>query len=207
MKLAQVFQKLLKSMKHFGTNHNVVRSYTMKLYEEFKLWENMWDQPLTEDSMVNMVELRRGIKSEIARLKAEKAEDTDPTSAYYYDEEIAACEAELAELERKYPITDAGKKRKQAADMAALASKINDKLYFTRLSFKKFGRPKYEQVKGKGWFVVVRRALSKEDIAELEIACASKGLAVKYNSAIELLGSKPHTLTLFDLDLDKLELD
>ena len=52
----------------------------MKLHEEFKLWENMWDQTLTEDkdSIVNMVELRRGIKAEIARLEAEKAADTDP---------------------------------------------------------------------------------------------------------------------------------
>ena len=179
----------------------------MKLHEEFKLWENMWDRPLTDDSIVNMVELRRGIKAEIARLEAEKAADTDPTGAVYYDEEIAEYKAELAELERKYPITYAGKKRKQAADLAALASKINDKLYFTRLPFKKFGRPKYERVKDKGWYVIVRRPLEQADIAELEAACLDKGLPVKYNGTFKTQGSKQQDVTLFDLDIDRVNLD
>ena len=180
----------------------------MKLYEEFKLWENMWEQPLTEDNVVNMVELRRGIKAEIARLAAEKAADTDPTSAVYYDEEIAAYKAELAELERKYPITDAGKKRKQAAsEKAALEAekeKITRELHFrVRCAFARkysdFGCPKCFALKDGGWQVRAYKPLDKDSITAAEKLCAEYGVPIKY---IATEANK----TIFEVDTDKLDL-
>lgn len=180
----------------------------MKLHEEFKLWENMWEQPLTEDNVVNMVELRRGIKAEIDRLEAEKAADTDPTSAYYYDEEIAAYKAELAELERKYPITDPGKKRKQAeSEKAALEAekeKITRELHFrVRCAFARkysdFGCPKCFALKDGGWQVRAYKPLDKDSIAAAETLCAEYGVPIKY---ITTEANK----TIFAVDANKLDL-
>jgi hypothetical protein len=87
----------------------------MKLFEEFKLYENLFEgdevEPLNENNMTDMV---RSIRAEIAQLEAEKAADTDPYSAVYYDEQIAACKAELAQL--AYLAPDKVAARKAAAE-------------------------------------------------------------------------------------------
>ena len=113
----------------------------MKLHEEFSLYENMWEQPLRED---NMADMRRSIRAEIAELEAEKAADTDPTSAVYYDEKIAACKAELSHLSNIAPTKATAKKRELAAQREAAAKRIESRLrYLGFLGLRTiFDRPK-----------------------------------------------------------------
>ena len=156
----------------------------MKLHEEFKLWENMWDQDLKED---NMADMRRSIRAEIAKLKADKAADTDPTSAVYYDEKIAAAKAELDHLSDIAPTKATAKKRELKAKNEETAKKIERILKykaFMGLSVF-FGRPRCVSTKDGDFKVYLGKGLSKglsqEAIAEAEKICADCGIPVKYN--------------------------
>ena len=158
----------------------------MKLHEEFKLFENMWEQSLKED---NMADLKRGIRTEIAEYEAEKA--ADPANAWDWDEKIAAAKAELAELDRKYPTAAKARKQELAAKKAALeaenkeTAKRIDRLlkYFTFLGLGDiFGRPRCINTKDGEFKISFPRQLSQEAILEAEQLCTVSGIPVKYNA-------------------------
>lgn len=170
----------------------------MKLFEEFKLYENLFDstEALNESNMSDMV---RSIKAEIAQLEADKAADTDPYSAVYYDEQIEACKAELAQLAYLAPEKVAA--RKVAAEKEAVAEKIQRRLrHAFWLLFSYFGNPKCIPLKDEG-FVIAFRPLDDILIAEAEAICAEVGIPIKYNT--ERSGKK----SVFDIDMEKLDLD
>ena len=178
----------------------------MKLHEEFKLWENMWEQPLKED---NIADLKKGIKAEIAEYEAEKA--ADPDNAWDYDKKIKAAKAELAELNRKYPTPAIAKKQELAAQKAQTVKNINYALYYTfsknnKELNNKFGCPSYESVYGKGWFITVSRVLDQQAIKEFEDACATVGIKAKFSGTHEIKYGHYKIKTLFSVDLNNLKL-
>jgi hypothetical protein len=169
----------------------------MKLFEEFKLYENLFDsaEALNESNMSDMV---RSIKAEIAQLEADKAADADPYSTVYYDEQIEACKAELAQL--AYLAPDKVAARKAAAEKEAVADEIQSRLRQAfRALFSYFGNPKCIPLKGDG-FVIAFRPLDDVIRAEAENICIKAGIPVKYNA--ERSGKK----SVFDIDMEKLDL-
>lgn len=138
-------------------------------------------KPLKED---NMADMRRSIRAEIAELEAEKAADTDPTSAVYYDEKIAACKAELAHLSDIAPTRATAKKRELKAKNEEIAKNIERRLRYLAFTglYSIYKRPRCISTKDGEFKIYFNKQLNQEAIIEAEKICADCGIPVKYNA-------------------------
>lgn len=137
---------------------------------------------LHESSEDNMARMRRQIRAEIAKLEAEKAADTDPTSAYYYDEKIKACWAELRELGIIAPTPATAKKRAIKAEQEEKAKEISRFLKYAFMGLSKyFGiRPRCEALKDGDLIIVFKKGLTPAAAAEAIDICAKVGIPIKH---------------------------
>ena len=150
----------------------------------------------------NMADMRRSIRAEIAQLEAEKAADTDPYSAVYYDEQIAACKAELAQLADLAPSKATAKKRALKAEREEKTKEIERRLrHAFRGLFKYFGHPHCASLKDGSWLVIFKRRLTPVAATEAVDICSKAGLQIKYSTEHSNNGSA------FKLDVDNSDLD